>query len=60
MDRFELARTIEARIEADPDLAKTLVNSPRLTIEPRRHASSRGLQALSKTLDPRLAHEVAS
>ena len=46
MDRLELARTIEARLEADPDLAKTLVQKPRLTIEPHRHASQRGLQAL--------------
>ncbi len=45
-DPFDLARTIEARIVGDGDLATTLASSPRKTIEPHRHASSGGMAAL--------------
>jgi serine/threonine-protein kinase len=45
-ERLDLARTIEARIVGDGDLATTLVSSPRQTIEPHRRASSGGVAAL--------------
>jgi serine/threonine-protein kinase len=64
---LELARTIEARIvdmSGDVDVARTLVNSPRSTIEPHRHASSGGkhaleaLRALGASLEGKLSiHE---
>jgi serine/threonine-protein kinase len=43
-ERLQLSLTIEARL--DPDLARTLVRSPRQTIQPARGASARGLAAL--------------
>jgi len=46
MDRPDLARTIEARLAEDPDLAATLVKAPRETITPKRPASERGLGAI--------------
>jgi hypothetical protein len=45
-DPFDLARTVEARIVGDGDLATTLASSPRRTIDPHRHASSGGKAAL--------------
>jgi hypothetical protein len=61
---LELARTIEAKVACDSDLARTLVEKPRQTIEPHRHASSGGknaleaLRALGGSLDGKIAlHE---
>ena len=67
---IELARTIEARLVSgsgsvdSSDLARTIVNSPRSTIEPHRHASSGGknaleaLRALGASLDGKISiHE---
>lgn len=62
MDDLELARTIQARLVGGPvDLARTLVQSPRSTIEPQRHASAGGrsaleaLRQLGASLDGKLA-----
>jgi serine/threonine-protein kinase len=44
---LELMATIEARIGADGDLARTLIKSPRTTITPGMHASGGGLAALA-------------
>ena len=46
MDDLELARTIEARIEEASDLARTIVQHPRATIEPGARVSSAGKAAL--------------
>jgi len=40
------AKTLEARIEAQPDLARTLVERPGMTIEPMRSPSSSAMAAL--------------
>lgn len=47
MDDLHFAKTLEARITADPQLAKTLVESPRQTIEPPRPPSSGAMAALT-------------
>ncbi|MFO0760173.1 MAG: serine/threonine-protein kinase [Byssovorax sp.] len=47
MDDLELARTVERRIEEDPDLARTLVKAPRATIVPGRGAPPAGQAALA-------------
>ena len=47
MDDLELAQTIERRIEADPELARTLVKAPRATIVPGRTAVTAGNAALA-------------
>ena len=47
MDDPYLAKTLEARITADPQLAKTLVDHPRQTIEPPRPPSSGAMAALT-------------
>ena len=63
-DDLELARTIAARLAHVTDVARTLVDRPRETIEPHRHASSGGrnaleaLRALGGSLDGKIAlHE---
>jgi serine/threonine-protein kinase len=43
----DLAATLEARIAADGDIARTFVERPRETIEPPRPASSGAMQALN-------------
>jgi eukaryotic-like serine/threonine-protein kinase len=50
MDDLELCRTIELRIAADPDLARTLVKQPRATIEPGRAVPSLAGAAALETL----------
>ena len=64
MDDLELARTIEARFAAQADLAKTIADHPRATIEPDRRVSAGGthaieeLRALAGSLEGKLAlHE---
>ena len=47
MDDPYLAKTLEARITADPQLARTLVDHPRQTIEPPRPPSSGAMAALT-------------
>ncbi len=47
MDDLHFARTLEARITADPRLARTLIDEPRQTIEPPRPASSGAMAALT-------------
>ena len=63
-DDLELARTIEARLAHVTDVARTLVDRPRETIEPHRRASSGGrnaleaLRSLGGSLDGKIAlHE---
>ncbi len=46
-DAMQLARTVEARLGADLELAKTLVDLPHQTIQPPRPPSSGALAALS-------------
>ncbi|MEO7329261.1 MAG: serine/threonine-protein kinase [Minicystis sp.] len=61
MDDLELAKTIERRIEADPDLARTLVKTPRATIVPGRvvvtagNAALASLRALGGSVEGRIA-----
>jgi len=47
VDDLHLAKTLEARFTADLQLAKTLVEKPRQTIEPPRPPSSGAMAALS-------------
>jgi hypothetical protein len=47
VDDLHLAKTLEARFTADPQLAKTLVERPRQTIEPPRPSSSGAMAALT-------------
>ena len=47
MDDLHFAKTLEARITADPQLARTLIEAPRQTIEPTRPASSGAMAALT-------------
>jgi serine/threonine-protein kinase len=46
-ERLELTRTLELRIAADPDLARTIVQAPRKSIYAPQPASARGRAALS-------------
>jgi hypothetical protein len=60
MDELHFAKTLEARFAADPDLARTLVDQPGVTIEPRRGvslgatAALEALKKLSNTLTGRI------
>jgi hypothetical protein len=47
MVEIDFAETLEARLASIPDLARTLVDNPRVTIEPPR------------SRDPRRAHRLA-
>ena len=47
VDDLSFAKTLEARISANPDLARTLVERPGRTIEPVRPPSSGAMAALS-------------
>jgi hypothetical protein len=61
MEDLELAKTIERRIEEDPELARTLVKAPRATIVPGRippaanNAALSALRALGGSLEGKIA-----
>jgi serine/threonine protein kinase len=46
VDDPSLAQTLQARLEAEPDLARTMVDRPGATIEPSRSPSSGAMAAL--------------